>query len=80
VFFSQPCGLTSTFIYQDIGNLESDPEEFARTLCDDLNITDPEVGVKMFNSLRALLIIFFLKLRMMLFFVNQSLFTHFLCS
>ncbi|KAI5022433.1 chromatin structure-remodeling complex protein BSH [Hordeum vulgare subsp. vulgare] len=28
----------------DIGNLESDPEEFARTLCDDLNITDPEVG------------------------------------
>jgi SWI/SNF-related matrix-associated actin-dependent regulator of chromatin subfamily B member 1 len=30
---------------QDIGNLDSDPEEFARTLCDDLNITDPEVGV-----------------------------------
>ncbi|KAM3407033.1 hypothetical protein ACQJBY_000840 [Aegilops geniculata] len=29
----------------DIGNLESDPEEFARTLCDDLNITDPEVGI-----------------------------------
>ena len=28
-----------------IGNLDSDPEEFVRTLCDDLNITDPEVGV-----------------------------------
>jgi hypothetical protein len=30
---------------QDIGNLHCDPEEFARTLCDDLSITDPEVGV-----------------------------------
>jgi SWI/SNF-related matrix-associated actin-dependent regulator of chromatin subfamily B protein 1 len=35
----------SIFGCQDIGNLDSDPEEFARTLCDDLNITDPEVGV-----------------------------------
>ncbi|XP_072975625.1 chromatin structure-remodeling complex protein BSH isoform X2 [Typha angustifolia] len=28
----------------DISNFESDPEEFARTLCKDLNIGDPEVG------------------------------------
>ncbi|KAK8965735.1 Chromatin structure-remodeling complex protein BSH [Platanthera guangdongensis] len=28
----------------DISNLESDPEEFARTLCKDLDIEDPEVG------------------------------------
>jgi hypothetical protein len=43
--FNLICGFISTFKYQDVGNLESDPEEFARTLCDDLNITDPEVGV-----------------------------------
>uniref|UniRef100_A0ACD5ZHL3 Uncharacterized protein n=2 Tax=Avena sativa TaxID=4498 RepID=A0ACD5ZHL3_AVESA len=36
----------------DIGNLESDPEEFARTLCDDLNITDPEVGPAIAVSIR----------------------------
>lgn len=30
---------------QDVSNFESDPEEFARTLCKDLNIGDPEVGV-----------------------------------
>lgn len=28
----------------DISNLESDPEEFASTLCKDLDIEDPEVG------------------------------------
>ncbi|XP_078446461.1 transcription regulatory protein SNF5, putative (BSH) [Wolffia australiana] len=28
----------------DLGNLDSDPEEFARTFCRDLNINDPEVG------------------------------------
>ncbi|XP_020584242.1 chromatin structure-remodeling complex protein BSH isoform X2 [Phalaenopsis equestris] len=28
----------------DISNLESDPEEFAITLCKDLNVEDPEVG------------------------------------
>ncbi|XP_020085681.1 chromatin structure-remodeling complex protein BSH isoform X2 [Ananas comosus] len=28
----------------DVSNFESDPEEFARTLCKDLNIGDPEVG------------------------------------
>jgi hypothetical protein len=26
-------------------NLDSDPEEFARTICEDLNITDPKVKV-----------------------------------
>ncbi|KQK07641.1 chromatin structure-remodeling complex protein BSH isoform X2 [Brachypodium distachyon] len=36
----------------DIGNLDSDPEEFARTLCDDLNITDPEVGPAIAVSIR----------------------------
>ncbi|XP_073104645.1 chromatin structure-remodeling complex protein BSH isoform X3 [Elaeis guineensis] len=29
---------------QDVSNFETDPEEFARTLCEDLNIEDPEVG------------------------------------
>ncbi|CAA7400161.1 unnamed protein product [Spirodela intermedia] len=28
----------------DLSNLDSDPEEFARTFCRDLNISDPEVG------------------------------------
>ncbi|KAF6167240.1 hypothetical protein GIB67_029878 [Kingdonia uniflora] len=28
----------------DLNNFESDPEEFARTLCKDLDIIDPEVG------------------------------------
>lgn len=28
----------------DLNNFESDPEEFARTLCKDLGIEDPEVG------------------------------------
>ncbi|TVU17923.1 hypothetical protein EJB05_33998 [Eragrostis curvula] len=36
----------------DIGNLDSDPEEFARTLCDDLNIADPEVGPAIAVSIR----------------------------
>ncbi|XP_039028029.1 chromatin structure-remodeling complex protein BSH-like isoform X3 [Hibiscus syriacus] len=29
---------------QDLNNFDSDPEEFARTLCKDLGIEDPEVG------------------------------------
>ncbi|KAL6008914.1 hypothetical protein ACLOJK_022140 [Asimina triloba] len=29
---------------KDLSNFESDPEEFARTFCSDLAITDPEVG------------------------------------
>eukprot|EP00249_Psilotum_nudum_P010219 c22408_g1_i4 orf=153-836(+) len=29
----------------DLGNLESDPEEFARGLCRDLELEDPEVGL-----------------------------------
>ncbi|XP_010240805.1 PREDICTED: chromatin structure-remodeling complex protein BSH [Nelumbo nucifera] len=28
----------------DLNNLESDPEEFARTFCEDLGIVDPEIG------------------------------------
>ncbi|CAM8993078.1 unnamed protein product [Rhodiola kirilowii] len=28
----------------DLNNFESDPEEFAKTLCKDMNIKDPEVG------------------------------------
>lgn len=31
--------------YQDFNNFESDPEDFARTMCKDLDIEDPEVGV-----------------------------------
>lgn len=31
---------------QDLNNFESDPEEFARTLCKDLGVEDPEVGVR----------------------------------
>lgn len=33
-------------ILQDLNNFESDPEEFARTLCKDLGVEDPEVGVR----------------------------------
>ncbi|KAG7631608.1 SNF5/SMARCB1/INI1 [Arabidopsis suecica] len=29
----------------DLNNFESDPEEFARTLCKDLGVEDPEVGI-----------------------------------
>ena len=31
--------------FQDLNNFESDPEEFAKTLCADLGVHDPEVGV-----------------------------------
>ena len=37
--------LLKFFIFQDMNNFESDPEEFARTFCKDLGIEDPEVGV-----------------------------------
>lgn len=30
---------------QDMNNFESDPEEFAKTFCKDLDIEDPEVAV-----------------------------------
>jgi len=33
-------------VLQDLNNFESDPEEFARTLCKDLGVEDPEVGVR----------------------------------
>lgn len=33
------------FVLQDLNNFESDPEEFARTFCRDLEIDDPEIGV-----------------------------------
>ncbi|CAL9176836.1 unnamed protein product [Musa hybrid cultivar] len=36
----------------DISNLESDPEEFARTFCKDLDIGDPEVGPAIAVSIR----------------------------
>ncbi|KAJ3674388.1 hypothetical protein LUZ60_005004 [Juncus effusus] len=35
--------LRDNFLW-DISNFESDPEEFAKILCDDLNIADPEVA------------------------------------
>lgn len=35
--------------FQDLNNFESDPEEFAKTLCKDMNIEDPEVGVRISN-------------------------------
>lgn len=41
--FSQ-CSLIA--VLQDLNNFESDPEEFARTLCKDLGVEDPEVGVR----------------------------------
>nr|XP_016440413.1 PREDICTED: chromatin structure-remodeling complex protein BSH-like isoform X2 [Nicotiana tabacum] len=31
--------------FWDLNNFESDPEEFARTFCKDMEIEDPEVGV-----------------------------------
>uniref|UniRef100_A0A804KRW0 Bushy growth protein n=1 Tax=Musa acuminata subsp. malaccensis TaxID=214687 RepID=A0A804KRW0_MUSAM len=37
---------------KDISNLESDPEEFARTFCKDLDIGDPEVGPAIAVSIR----------------------------
>ncbi|VFQ91079.1 unnamed protein product [Cuscuta campestris] len=36
----------------DLNNFESDPEEFARTLCKDLGIEDPEVGPAIAISIR----------------------------
>ncbi|XVF26800.1 hypothetical protein REPUB_Repub14bG0050200 [Reevesia pubescens] len=36
----------------DLNNFESDPEEFARTLCKDLGIEDPEVGPAIAFSIR----------------------------
>ncbi|KAL7596218.1 chromatin structure-remodeling complex protein BSH isoform X1 [Lactuca sativa] len=30
--------------FQDLNNFDSDPEEFARIICEDLGIQDPEVG------------------------------------
>ncbi|PKA54614.1 Chromatin structure-remodeling complex protein BSH [Apostasia shenzhenica] len=36
----------------DISNLESDPEEFARTFCKDFEIEDPEVGPAIAVSIR----------------------------
>ncbi|KAG6521488.1 hypothetical protein ZIOFF_018609 [Zingiber officinale] len=36
----------------DISNLESDPEEFARTVCKDMDIGDPEVGPAIAVSIR----------------------------
>ncbi|KAG6518583.1 chromatin structure-remodeling complex protein BSH-like isoform X1 [Zingiber officinale] len=36
----------------DISNLESDPEEFARTFCKDMDIGDPEVGPAIAVSIR----------------------------
>lgn len=32
--------------FQDMNNFESDPEAFARTFCGDMDIQDPEVGVR----------------------------------
>ncbi|KAG5575477.1 hypothetical protein H5410_055611 [Solanum commersonii] len=31
--------------FWDMNNFESDPEEFARTFCEDMKIEDPEVGI-----------------------------------
>lgn len=36
----------------DVSNFENDPEEFARTLCEDLNIDDPEVAPAIAVSIR----------------------------
>ncbi|KAK9159892.1 hypothetical protein Syun_006233 [Stephania yunnanensis] len=35
----------SPFLDKDLNNFDSDPEEFARTLCKDLDIRDAEVAV-----------------------------------
>ncbi|XP_078162499.1 transcription regulatory protein SNF5, putative (BSH) isoform X3 [Carex rostrata] len=37
---------------KDISNFESDPEEFARTLCNDLDVADPEVAPAIAVSIR----------------------------
>lgn len=36
----------------DLGNFDSDPEDFAKTFCDDMNITDPQVGPAIAVSIR----------------------------
>lgn len=49
--------LTSDFDldeFQDLNNFESDPEEFARTFCRDMDIKDPEVGVRETSLLQQL--------------------------
>lgn len=34
-----------------MNNFDSDPEDFAKTFCDDLGIQDPEVGVSKATTL-----------------------------
>lgn len=46
------CGDFDLDGFQDLNNFESDPEEFARTFCRDMNIQDPEVGVRETNLLQ----------------------------
>jgi SWI/SNF-related matrix-associated actin-dependent regulator of chromatin subfamily B protein 1 len=36
--------------FQDLNNFDSDPEEFARIICSDMGIEDPEVGVSISND------------------------------
>lgn len=37
--------------FKDLNNFESDPEEFAKNFCKDMDVQDPEVGVSTANLL-----------------------------
>ena len=41
--------------FQDMNNFDSDPEDFAKTFCDDMGIQDPEVGVSKTTTLLSVL-------------------------
>ena len=45
-----------------MNNFESDPEDFAKTFCDDLGIQDPEVGVSKATTLLSVLPFYLIRL------------------
>ncbi|KAJ6980816.1 chromatin structure-remodeling complex protein BSH isoform X1 [Populus alba x Populus x berolinensis] len=46
----------------DMNNFDSDPEDFAKTFCDDLGIQDPEVGVSKATTLLSVLPFYLIRL------------------
>ncbi|KAH8494964.1 hypothetical protein H0E87_018226 [Populus deltoides] len=46
----------------DMNNFDSDPEDFAKTFCDDLGIQDPEVGVSKATTLLSVLPLYLIRL------------------
>jgi SWI/SNF-related matrix-associated actin-dependent regulator of chromatin subfamily B protein 1 len=45
-----------------MNNFDSDPEDFAKTFCDDLGIQDPEVGVSKATTLLSVLPLYLIRL------------------